>query len=244
MKKVILSTISFLCIGFIAQAQTTSNTDSKIDLTGRPADHFMIQFGSDAWTNKPDSIKTTGFGRHFNLYFMYDKPFKKNPKYSIAYGAGIGTSNIYFDPKTYVNIKSSGTILPFQRLDSTANRFAKQKITTIYVQAPVEIRYFSDPANPGKSWKAAAGIKVGQLLSAYTKSKNFQTPAGASLYGKTYIEKQQDARFFGATDITLTGRVGYGVISLDMGYMVTGVLRDGYGPVMNKVSFGITISGL
>jgi hypothetical protein len=29
-----------------------------------------------------------------------------------------------------------------------------------------------------------------------------------------------------------------------MGYQVTGVLRDGFGPVMNKVSAGITISGL
>jgi hypothetical protein len=244
MKKVILSTISILCLGFFAQAQTTSNTETKIDLTGRPADHFMIQFGSDTWTNKPDSIKTSGFGRHFNVYFMYDKPFKKNPKYSVAYGAGIGTSNIYFDPSTYVNIKSSGNFLPFQRIDSTANRFSKQKLTTIYLQAPVELRYFSDPAHPGKSWKAAAGLKLGTLFKAYTKSKDYTTANGSSIYGKTYKETQQNSRFFGTTDITLTGRFGYGIISFDMGYQVTGVLRDGFGPVMNKMSMGITISGL
>ena len=244
MKKVILSAISILCMGLFAQAQTSGTTDAKIDLAGRPADHFMIQFGSDNWTNKPDSIKTTGMGRHFNLYFMYDKPFKKNPKYSVAYGAGIGTSNIYFDPHTYVNIKSSGTILPFQRLDSNASHFAKHKVTTIFLQIPAEIRYFSDPAHPGKSWKAAAGVKVGTLIKAYTKSKNFETAAGASLYGKTYKEIQQDSRFFGATDLTLTGRLGYGIISMDMGYQVTGILRDGYGPVMNKFSVGLTISGL
>jgi hypothetical protein len=244
MKKVILSTISFLCFGLFAQAQTTSNTDTKIDLTGRPADHLMIQFGSDQLGSRPDSVKTSGFSRHFNVYFMYDKPFKKNPKYSVAYGVGIGTSNIFFDPHTYVNIKSSGTTLPFQHLDSNANHFAKQKITTIYLQAPVEIRYFSDPAHPGKSWKAAAGIKIGQLLSAYTKSKNYQTASGNSIYGKTYIEKQQDTRFFNGTDITLTGRVGYGILSFDMGYCPTGFLRDGYGATMNKLSFGLTISGL
>jgi hypothetical protein len=44
--------------------------------------------------------------------------------------------------------------------------------------------------------------------------------------------------------LTLTGRFGYGIISFDMGYQVTGVLRDGYGPVMNKLSLGLTISGL
>jgi hypothetical protein len=44
--------------------------------------------------------------------------------------------------------------------------------------------------------------------------------------------------------LALTGRVGYGFISLDAGYQVLGVLKDGAGPVMNKFSFGITISGL
>jgi hypothetical protein len=244
MKKVILTAITILFLGYFAQAQKTSGTDSKIDLTGRASDHFMIQFGSDAWTSRPDSIKTSGFSRHFNLYFMYDKPFKKNQHYSLAYGAGIGTSNIFFDNHTYVNLKTSGTTLPFQHLDSSASYFAKQKVTTIYLQAPVELRFYSDPAHPGKSWKAAAGIKLGQLLKGYSKAKNYQTATGASIYGKTYVEKQEDKRFFDATDVTLTGRVGYGIFSFDMGYQVTGVLRDGYGPVMNKISFGLTISGL
>jgi len=244
MKKVILSTISILFLGYFAQAQTSSTSNNKFDLTGRAADHLMLQFGSDAWTSRPDSIKTSGFSRHFNMYFMYDKPFKKNQHYSVAFGAGIGTSNIFMDPHTYANLKTSANTLPFQHLDSTANHFAKQKITTIYLQAPVELRYYSDPAHPGKSWKAAAGIKLGTLLKAYSKAKNYETASGASIYGKTYVEKQIDKRFFDASDVTLTGRIGYGIVSFDMGYQVTPVLRDGFGPVMNKVSFGLTISGL
>ena len=244
MKKVILSTILITCFGLFAEAQTTSSTDTKIDLTGRPADHLMIQVGGTSWTNVPDSIKTTGFGRHFNIYFMYDKPFKKNPKYSVAFGVGIGTNNVYFDSKTYVNIKSGGNILPFQRVDSNANRFSKQKVTTVYLQAPVELRYFSDPANPKKSWKGAVGLKVGTLFKAYTKSKDYTTANGSSIYGKTYKEVQKNSRFFGTTDLTLTGRVGYGVVSLHTEYQITPVLRDGFGAVMNRLAVGITISGL
>ena len=244
MKKVILSAISILFLGFVAQAQTTSTGDNKFDLTGRASDHLMLQFGSDAWTSRPDSIKTGGFSRHFNVYFMYDKPFKKDQHYSVAFGAGLGTSNIFMEDHTYVNLKTTANTLPVQHLDSTANHFAKQKITTIYLQAPVELRYYSDPAHPGKSWKAAAGLKLGTLLKAYSKAKNYETASGASIYGKTYIEKQEDKRFFNSTDLALTGRIGYGILSLDMGYQVTGVLRDGFGPVMNKVSVGLTISGL
>ena len=39
---------------------------SKVDLSTRPADHFMIQYGSDSWTGRPDSVRTGGFSRHFN----------------------------------------------------------------------------------------------------------------------------------------------------------------------------------
>jgi hypothetical protein len=247
MKKVILSAISILFFGSLlhAQAPKANTGDTKYDLTGRAADHLMFQFGSDAWTNRPDSVKTSGFSRHFNMYFMYDKPFKKDKRYSLAFGAGISSSNIFMDPHTYVDLKKTANTLPFRHLDSLANHFAKQKITTIYFDIPAEVRYYSDPAHPGKSWKLAAGVKLGTLLKAYTKAKNLERGTdGTSIYGKTYIEKQENKRFFNGTDFSLTGRVGYGIVSFDMGYQVSQVLRDGFGPMMNKVSFGITISGL
>lgn len=244
MKKVILSALSILLFGYYVQAQNASTPSTKLDLTGRASDHLMIQFGGDFLTGTPDSVKTSGFSRHFNVYFMYDKPFQKNQHYSVAFGAGIGSTNIFMDDHTYVNLKTSGNTLLFNQVGPNFDHFAKQKITTIYIQAPVELRYFSNPEHPGKSWKLAAGLKVGQLLKAYTKSKNYQTSTGQSIYGKTYIEKVDNKRFFNATDISLTGRVGYGIFSLDMGYLVNGYLRDGYGATMNKVSVGITISGL
>ena len=244
MKKVILSALSILLFGYYVQAQNASTPSTKLDLTGRASDHLMIQFGGDFLTGTPDSVKTSGFSRHFNVYFMYDKPFQKNQHYSVAFGAGIGSSNIFMDDHTYVNLKTSGNTLLFNQVGPNFDHFAKQKITTIYLQAPVELRYFSNPEHPGKSWKLAAGLKVGQLLKAYTKAKNYQTSTGQSIYGKTYIEKIENKRFFNATDISLTGRVGYGIFSLDMGYLVNGYLRDGYGATMNKVSVGITISGL
>ena len=229
-----------------AQAPATNTKDwSKLNLTGRSADHLVLQFGTDFWTGKPDSVKTGGgLSRHFNVYFMYDVPFKTNPHYSVAFGAGIGTSNIFFDDHTSVDVRSSANSLPFKHLDATASHFTKSKITTIYVQAPVELRYFSNPENPSKSWKFGVGLKVGTLLKAYTKSKNYVNSANLSVYGKNYIEKKISNRFFNAADIGLTGRVGYGMVSFDLGYQVNGVLRDGFGPVMNKVSAGITISGL
>jgi hypothetical protein len=134
--------------------------------------------------------------------------------------------------------------LPFRKLDSLSSYFSKNKLTTLYIQVPVELRYYTNPETPLKSWKYAGGLKIGSLLKSYTKSKNYVNGAGNSVYGKSYIEKRSANRFISGTSIEVTGRVGYGMVSLDCGYMISGVLRDGFGPVINKFSAGITISGL
>jgi len=215
---------------------------TKVDLSKRPADHFMMQYGYDGWTNRPDSVHTAGFSRHFNFYFMLDKPIKGNPKFSLAFGAGLGSSNIFFSG-TRIDIKSIGNTLPFTKADSS-DHFHKLKITTIYLQAPVEFRYFSNPENPDKSWKAAVGMKLGTLINAYTKGKDYQNKNGASYYGPSYIQKEYDNKFFNTTSVDFTLRFGYGIVSLDGGFAATPVLKTGAGPAMNKFSIGLTISGL
>src|SRR5919112_427524 len=75
----------------------------QLALAGRSKDHLLIQVGLDNWTGKNDSINTTGLSRSFNMYLMFDFPFKTNPHLSIAIGAGLGSSNIYFKD-TYIDI--------------------------------------------------------------------------------------------------------------------------------------------
>lgn len=215
---------------------------SKVVLTNRAADHFMIQYGSDAWTGRPDSVRTKGFSRHFNIYVMLDKPFKTDPRFSVAYGLGLGTSNMFFD-NVKVNLNATGSTLPFSDVSNT-NHYKKFKLTTIYAEIPVELRFYSDPENPGKSWKFALGAKVGTLLKAYTKGKDLQTANGASIYGPTAVVKESNKRYINGTRLAATARVGYGVFSLHGDYNVLGVVKDGFGPAMNLYSIGLSISGL
>jgi len=228
----------------IANAQSNPPEKKMADLSSRPADHLMIQFGADSWTGGPDSVKTSGIGRHFNIYFMMDKPFRTNNKFSLAYGVGFGTNNQYIDKGTFVDLAQVANSIRFKQLDSLANRFDKHKVATVYLQVPAEIRYYSNPANPAKSWKFAAGLKVGLLFKGFTKSKDLQTFNGSSLYGKTYVQKINNKRFFTNNDFTLTARAGYGIISMNLGYSVSPVVRDGFGPAFNRLSVGLSISGL
>lgn len=247
MKKILLSLFSF-CLLFILNAQTNNNTTItplKIDLSNRASDHFMIQYGKDNWSTTPDSVRTKSNSRHFNFYLMIDKPFKNNPKFSVAYGVGIASSNIFFD-KNYVNIKSNSSKLPFSRSVSgtDSSYFNKFKLTTVFLEAPVELRYYSNPEHPGKSWKFAAGVKIGTLLSAYTKGKDLQNKAGQSMYGNKYISKESSKKYFNTTRLALSARAGYGVFGLQFSYQLSQVIKEGFGPEIRPYSIGLTISGL
>jgi len=245
MKKILLALFS-VGLFTVAKAQTTETkpkTDySKIDLSNRANDHFMIQLGYDGWTNRPDSVNPSGFSRHFNFYFMLDKPFKANPHYSVAIGAGLGTSNIFFK-NTYIDVKSTGTSLPFT--DKTnSNHFKKYKLATVWLEAPVEFRYAANPVTPDKGMKIALGFKFGTMLKAYTKGKDLLDASGNSLYGKSYTMKEYDKKFFNTTRVAATARVGFGNFSLDGSYQLTGLLKTAGGNTVNPYSIGLTVSGL
>jgi hypothetical protein len=206
----------------------------------------MIQYGADFWAGTPDSVRVgNGLSRHLNFYIMTDKPFKNNKKFSLGLGIGIGSNNIFFD-RQFVDVKSTAARLPFRPgLPGTdSSNFDKFKLTTIYAEIPVEIRYYSNPENTNKSWKLALGVKVGTLLKSYTKGKNLENKNGGSVYGPTYISKESNKRFINGTRLAVTGRIGYGIISLHGEYNILGVFRENLGPSVNNYQIGIAISGL
>lgn len=220
---------------------STKKPWKKIDLSNRSNDHLMLQFGLDNWAGTSDSTKPSDFSRFFNAYIMLDKPFKTNPKMSVGLGIGVGSSNIFFN-KRYVDVKSGTTALPFKRVDSL-NHFKKFKLTTIFLEAPIELRYSSNPENNNSSFKLAIGVKVGTLLTAYTKGKTLQDKSGTTL--NPYIEKESSKRYFNSTRLAVTGRIGYGIISFYGAYQITSILKDAAGPTeIRPYSIGLCISGL
>lgn len=254
MKKFLSTVICVICFSYAHSQATTDSTITtssetqtkikdkhKIDLSNRSNDHFMLQFGSDTWTGTNDSINPKGFSRFFNFYLMLDKPFKTNPKLSVGLGIGIGSSNMFFS-NTYVDLKSTSSKLPFKNVDSI-DHFKKFKMTTMYLEAPIELRYSSNPENGGKAIKAALGIKVGTMLKAYTKGKNLVDKNGNTI--NNFIEKEYNKRFFNSTRLAFTARVGYGIFSLYGAYQINSLLKDAAGPTgIKPYSIGLCISGL
>lgn len=226
--------------GIVAFSQ--SSTPKKVNLSKRDADHFVFQIASNFWNGAPDSVTTFAkkINRSANVYVMYDMPFKTNPKFSVALGIGIGTSAMYFK-KMETKIGSTNKTLPFIRTDTGFN-YKKYKLATSYIEIPLEFRFMSKPEDPNKSFKIALGVKGGLLLNAHTKAKNLQTATGAKVNGNTI--KETSKSYFNSSKIAITGRIGYGPISLFGAYNVTNMFKDAVAADTKLVQIGISFSGL
>jgi hypothetical protein len=214
---------------------------SKINLTKRSADHFMFQLGYDNWAGKPDSIHIQGFNRSANFYVMFDFPFKTDPRLSIGAGLGIGSSNIFFHQQTVLVAAVGAGTLGFPS-EEGGEHWKKYKLVTTYLEAPVELRFALDPEHMDNSWKFAIGVKVGLMLSAYTKAKDRQNAANQTI--GSFIEKESSKQFFNTPRLAGTARISKGVIGVFGQISATTLIKSSAGPSVFPFSMGITLSGL
>lgn len=242
MKKILpLAGLMLLCVNVFAQDDPAPAKKKKqpVDMSNRPNDHFMIQFGYTGWAGIPDTISKEGLSKSFNVYFLFDFPFKENPNLSMAFGPGIASDHILFS-KTKIGIKEPNSELWFTNVSDT-NHYKKTKLATTYLELPVEFRFSADPLK-GKGFKAAIGVKVGTMINAHTRNTKFQDKNGNSL--SEHVQKESSKKFFNRNRLSATARAGYGNFSLFGSYQLSALFKDGQGPVVRPFTIGITLSGL
>jgi hypothetical protein len=245
MKKIFLLSLCTLLITTLFAQQDSMQLQPPvkkplINLAGRANDHFLLQLGYTGWAGKPDSINPSGFSKSINVYFMFDFPFKTNPKLSMAFGPGISSDNIIFK-ETFVGIKESSALFQFNDRSDT-NHFKKTKLSTVYLEAPIEFRYTADPLNSDRSFKFAIGVKVGTMIAAKAKNKDWQDKNDNSLLD--YTMKETSKRYFNTTRLSAQARVGKGHFSLYGSYQITSLFKEGAAAEIRPYSIGITLSGL
>jgi hypothetical protein len=214
---------------------------SKVTLGNRANDHVMLQFAYDNWAGKPDTIQTVGFSRSFNFYFMYDMPFKTDPRFSIAGGLGLAWSNIFFSDQN-VLIAATNPTLAFPSVSEGAKNFKKYKLVSSYLDVPIELRFALNPLNTNSSWKFAIGAKVGFLLAVYNKGKNEENSAGQVI--NSYIVKEVSKKYFNGVRLSPTFRVSKGPFGLYAQYQLTPFIKPAYGPNVYPFAIGFVLSGL
>lgn len=224
-----------VCQRTTAQTMNGSAGAVKSEVEKPSRDIVMIQLTYDGWIKNNDTIKTGGFGRGVNAYINYDFPIKKS-NFSFSAGIGIGVSNVFLKDQE-VRLTDTGVAASRITFVPEATDYKKYKITTAYVEAPFELRYFGNKENRNKGFKAAVGMRAGLLVGAKAK-------ANTSVDGNKVVEKTNTRRYFEKWRFGATARIGWGNLSLFGAYNFNHLFKDGSGPEVTPYSVGIAISGL
>jgi hypothetical protein len=208
------------------------------DLSRRPIDHFIFQFGYSGWSNQSDPYTLSGFSRQFNAAFMMDYPFKSDPHYSFGYGIGYSSDNFFMNGK-YADITSTtSTTLPVSTNNGSVNDFKKFKIVCNYAEIPLELRYSADAEKPDKAFRIAVGVKGGWLFNVHSKGKGQLNSAG-QMVTSNYIQKLYSKQFFNPFRAVGTLRLGLGMVNIFATYQLTPLLKSNAGPTLNPYSVGV-----
>lgn len=206
--------------------------EAKTKISKPSRDFLMLQLMYTGWLNGPDSIKTKGLSRAVNAYICYDFPIK-NSNFSFAAGVGIGVDNIYLNDMEVIQTDNDTNAQA--RFVAESKNYKRYKVTTTYLEAPFEMRFFGNKENRNSGFKAAIGLRVGTLMGAHTKGKEDGTKIVYKVGSKNFLETW---RFAG------TVRVGYGNFTLMGTYNLNNLYKENQGPPVTPFSLGICITGL
>ena len=198
------------------------------------AEHTMLQIFYTGWLDAPDTISADWWSRGVNIYVMLDKAISKESNFKASIGLGIGSDNIMHDAQLVETTDSTRSTLLVVYPDTLD---FNNKLSTTYLDVPVELRYRTKPNKKGRSFKVAAGFKAGVIINSHTKYSG-QDPANPARRIKIKELKLRDISRF---RYGVTGRIGYGSVSAFAYYGLT-ELFESNGPQLTPFAVGLIIS--
>lgn len=230
MKKLLL----YICLGLLPFQLLAQDDEDEYQGS---RDRLVLDLNWNGWMNHPDSVEVDWYSRGLNAYLMYDLQFGKS-NFSIAPGFGLGFDNIYNNSRLSANDSLGTLITPIN--DSI--QYSKNKLSTVFLDVPLELRFRSKPNSKNKSFKIGLGAKLGLLISSYTKyageGNTFGLQDPEVKLKKYRIPNMEKLRY------GLTARIGYGPYNLVCFYGLSKLFEDGRGPGMSPITIGFSINGL
>lgn len=223
MKQLALFSIFMMMLQFSVSAQTKEKRERE--------DQLIVDLTYETLLNNPDDIDFKWYNNGVNVHLMYDAPIKTS-SFSGAIGIGISSQSYYSNGQLRVEYDStrSRDMMVWNKVDTN---YRNNKISTTYIEVPVEFRWRSEESPSGYRWKVAVGAKFGYLIDTHDKM-TFNN-SDRDKY-KTYIFPEMNQYRVG-THI----RVGYGKVNLTAFYSITPWINEGRGLRQNQLSIGVSI---
>jgi len=184
-----------------------------------PRDRMILDVGFERWDGAPDSYNERWYSNMVALTIFKEWASKKNGL-SIAIGGDVSWhhyhSDLYWDEKGQFNLREEG--------------YTKNKISTIYLDVPVEFRFRARRDKNGKYFRFYIGGKVGYNLKSW--NTYITDDVKYKLYHSPGI---QDFRY------GVHARIGWSYVSVFAQYMVSPLYEEGSPVDVHPFSFGISL---
>ncbi|MCI5056065.1 MAG: PorT family protein [Flavobacteriales bacterium] len=142
-------------------------------IKGEVKDRVVFNFFHDNWLMDQDSVKVRWFSRGVSFTYFYDAQIGKSP-FSLAAGLGFASHNVFSNAKIQqVSNPDTNLTESYSQFDvfSELENVKRHKLSTNYIDLPVELRFRSKPDARGNSWRFSVGARAGFLLDAHDKTK-------------------------------------------------------------------------
>ena len=245
MHKLILTAL-FLSISLLAFSQdATTNPEEKSKKKKRKPPRkeiILINLNFDHWLFTPSTIQPKWFAsRGVDIAVMYDHVIAKS-NFSAAAGLGFNSHNIHMEgfPIEYpITAGKSYTHLDTDFLDG--KNITVNKISTNFIDIPIELRFRSNPHKNGKRIAASIGFKLGWLVQSHTKTKTDQD------FYANGVNFRDKVKTYDIPNLTkfrygLTARVGYAKFYFNFFYSLTPLFIEDRGTEAVPISIGIGYS--
>jgi hypothetical protein len=204
-----------------------SQEGTKEEPRNKHQDHMLIDFGYETFTSRPNFTNFEWYNNGLNIQLFYDKLFGQSG-FSGAIGVGFSTQSYYSDRQIRRDTNKS---FAYSNWLPTEEAYDRNKVSTSWVEVPVELRYRSEIDDWGYRWKFSVGAKVGFLFDTHDKLVNKQ----GTKFKTYYFPDMNNVRF------GLVARAGYGKVNFTTFFSLTEFFVPGRGPEMKQVSVAISL---
>lgn len=227
----ILFALSFAAAAQISQPNAESayaNGPKEGDQPDIPGT-FTLELGLNNALDAPSRFDAALWGsRTINVYYQYEFRIMKS-KFSLVPGIGLSLERFKFKNGAMLGYDAEDSLKLLLPAETTMTGLKKSQLVTNYLDLPVELRFSSNPSDPGRSFKAAIGGRIGYMYDAFSKIK--------------YSENGETKQLKDKQDWNLT-RFRYGVYTkLGIGnfalfgyYNLTPLFEEGKGPYEQNIA--------
>ncbi|MGB0806928.1 MAG: outer membrane beta-barrel protein, partial [Salibacteraceae bacterium] len=161
MKQVFILFIFLATVGSSLLAQEGEKTEPR----NKHQDHMIIDLGYETFTSRPGFTNFEWYNNGLNIQIFYDKLFGQSG-ISGAIGIGFSTQSYYSDKQIR---RDSTKDYNYSDWLDPEREYNRNKVSTSWVEVPLELRYRSDIDDWGYRWKFSVGGKVGFLFDTHDK---------------------------------------------------------------------------